>query len=374
MLSMSENQVIMMNSSSDISVKAKITENVSSVMDHSNWTDVNSILDVDLLIKLSTVKYKYAYIIAGLGILANMLALVVLLQPPMRRRSTYAYLAVLAVSDSMVLAGSITDILIGEEILLPNQTVVLISDTLRMYCRQCSAWLLVAVTVDRYIAVAHPLRARRTCKRTTAYMVILSLFVILSPLAIAFIVINLYKQYHQIYIFYNVNAAIYAVIPFISLLVLNGLIIYRMRQRSNLRQEMVDRSKITTLQLRKRLAIQSQVKSEEERLTIILLSTTFAYSLLIFPKIVYLIIRYGDRVCFTEACSTAVFVTHFLGIINHSINICLYCLTGSIFRGQLLSVVSCCRSRVTPASPMVVSKTGSQQSETRFQFHVPKYS
>ena len=310
MLSMSENQVIMMNSSSDISVKAKITENVSSVMDHSNWTDVNSILDVDLLIKLSTVKYKYAYIIAGLGILANMLALVVLLQPPMRRRSTYAYLAVLAVSDSMVLAGSITDILIGEEILLPNQTVVLISDTLRMYCRQCSAWLLVAVTVDRYIAVAHPLRARRTCKRTIAYMV-LSLLVILSPLAIAFIVINLYKQYHQIYIFYNVNAAIYAVIPFISLLVLNGLIIYRMRQRSNLRQEMVDRSKITTLQLRKRQsqvksAIQSQVKSEEERLTIILLSTTFAYSLLIFPKIVYLIIRYGDRVCFTEACSTAV--------------------------------------------------------------------
>ena len=342
-----------------------------SVMDYDNWTDWNNSstrmcgISMDLRVRMSTLRYKYAYIIAGLGIMANMLALVVLLQPSMRRRSTYAYLAVLAVSDSVVLASSITDILIGEKILLPRQTIVLISDTLRMYCRQCSAWLLVAVTVDRYIVVSHPLRARRMCKRTTAYKVIIVLFVILAPIAIPFILIKQHKKFKLLYIFYNVNAALYAVIPFTTLLVLNGFIIYRMRKRSNLRLEMVDRSKTPSLRSRRSQKRKSQAQTAEERITVVLLATTFAYSLLIFPKMVYIVIRFSSGVCFSEACSIAIFVTHFLGIINHSINMLLYCLTGSKFREQLLGVIFCRRSLVTPPSPMIMSNTGSQRSTSR---------
>lgn len=100
----------------------------------------------------------------------------------MNRQSIYVYLSILAVFDSLVLyigllrqwVGEIT----GSDIRNGNswwcKSIVIAGYT----CSDVSVWLIVAVTVERYIVVCHPLRASHFCQEVRAKKVVLAIILI----------------------------------------------------------------------------------------------------------------------------------------------------------------------------------------------------
>lgn len=121
-------------------------------------------------------------VIYAVGVLGNVVSFGVLTSRRMRRVSAYAYLAVLAVADCLVLTVGLLPVwverLTGSDIkdraVWLCRTISVVGTTVSDY----SVWLIVAVTVERYIVVCHPLRAASLCQRRTALRVAAAIAVI----------------------------------------------------------------------------------------------------------------------------------------------------------------------------------------------------
>ena len=113
--------------------------------------------------------------IAIVGVLVNLMGLIVLSQPALRRQSTFVYLKVLAVTDTMVLIVNVIiqiHVIRGPRVQLPVAYILFFQ-----MLQQASSWILIAVTAERYIIVKHPLRARTMCNMKKAFIYILSYIV-----------------------------------------------------------------------------------------------------------------------------------------------------------------------------------------------------
>ncbi len=115
-------------------------------------------------------------IILFFGILGNTLSFVVLTSRALRRVSTYNYLAVLSVADSLVLLIGLLPRWLamavgGDDIRDHSLLICRVSYALSMTVSDYAVWLLVAVTVDRYVAVVHSLSASTYCTRGRALKV-----------------------------------------------------------------------------------------------------------------------------------------------------------------------------------------------------------
>ena len=119
-----------------------------------------------------------------LGLVGNTLSMVVLCHREMRS-STYSYLSALSVCDSLVLLFTL--ILLVNDLEMPrldqhwpwsnglyNQLFPYIHPAAFTF-QVASIWLTLAFTVDRYLMICHPLRARPYCTISRARKVVLAL-------------------------------------------------------------------------------------------------------------------------------------------------------------------------------------------------------
>ncbi|XP_076449107.1 uncharacterized protein LOC143285598 [Babylonia areolata] len=128
-------------------------------------------------------------ILLVLGTFGNICSFIILRHKAMARQSTHHFLAALAVLDSCVLLVGLFRQWLGELTGsdLKNQgpwlckTIVVLGYT----CSNVAVWIIVAVTVERYIVVCHPLKASRVCNVARAKRVVVG-FVML------FLCINLH--------------------------------------------------------------------------------------------------------------------------------------------------------------------------------------
>lgn len=126
-----------------------------------------------LVLVLST---YFIPVIIGVGIVGNGLALVVFLGTYLKRLSLSVYLAALAVSDAVFLLTLF--ILWLEYVNVPIfhrngwcQGAIFLS-----YCSSfLSVWFVVSFTVERYIAICHPLKRPELCTTSRAKCVVVAL-------------------------------------------------------------------------------------------------------------------------------------------------------------------------------------------------------
>lgn len=124
----------------------------------------------------STVKLYMLPVILIYGILGNALSFAVLTRRSLRRISTYNYLAVLSVADSLVLLTGLLPRWLamaggGDDVRDVSLPVCRMFYALSFTVSDYAVWLLVAVTVDRYVAVVHSLSASTFCTRGRAIKV-----------------------------------------------------------------------------------------------------------------------------------------------------------------------------------------------------------
>ncbi|XP_038662434.1 thyrotropin-releasing hormone receptor-like [Scyliorhinus canicula] len=196
----------------------------------------------DLIYK--SIEYKAASVllvlaICGTGIIGNIMVVLVVLTARHMRTPTNCYLVSLAVADLMVLVAAglpnISDSLIEEWIY--GHAGCLGITYLQYLGINVSSCSITAFTVERYIAICHPIKAQSICTVSRAKKILAFLWVITSfycMLWFFLVDINInsrqnaecgYKVSRNLYLpIYFIDFTIFYVIPLIVATVLYGLI------------------------------------------------------------------------------------------------------------------------------------------------------
>jgi len=101
------------------------------------------------------------------GTLGNLTSVTVLLRPRMRGKSVYLFLLLLAIADTVVLYISACKTWIraitGFELLRVSNWLCRSVQFVILLSQHMAAWIVVLVTVDRFVAVWFPLMATSWC-------------------------------------------------------------------------------------------------------------------------------------------------------------------------------------------------------------------
>lgn len=196
------------------------------------------------------------------GLVGNILSAIIMFKRSSRGLSSYFYLGYLAIMDVCVLySGCLSFFLeIGFKI-----DIKLISDFncqiisfIQHLSTYISAWLIVAVTFERFIVVRFPFQSIRICRVRVANIISLSITILFTLYSIhGFFTIRIHETYirtQKIFdqnfricelltypeLFSTIDLCLYSVAPSLFIIVLNSLIIYTMfyamKQRRNFLQ------------------------------------------------------------------------------------------------------------------------------------------
>ncbi|XP_064641502.1 FMRFamide receptor-like [Lineus longissimus] len=310
-------------------------------------------------------------ILIVIGTIGNILSCIILLRRQMARISTYVYLGALAIVDTFVLYMGLFRIWLGEvadfNIMGKHDAICKIFMLLGYTASDFSVWIIVAVTVERYIAVCFPLQANVMCNTKRALFVILAILAVILTINLHFlwtVKVVEFKEFGEhvkkctggeryqdfIRIWPWVDAFIYSFLPFILIMSLNFLIIRQVFLAHRDREQFLsnDSQRRTTSQ------------DTGYKITVMLLSISFTFLLTTLPMVICMIIgailQSDTDLKVIAQISLASTITEYLMYINHSMNFFLYCATGQKFRQQL-SRLACWKTEMNQYRSQMVSES-----------------
>ncbi|MBN3276571.1 TRFR protein, partial [Polyodon spathula] len=190
-------------------------------------------------IEYKTISVFLVLLICGIGIIGNMMVVLVVLTTRHMRTPTNCYLVSLAVADLMVLVAAglpnISDSLSGTWVYGHAGCLgITYFQYLGINVSSCS---ITAFTVERYIAICHPMRAQTVCTVSRAKRIIAFVWVLTSVYCMLwFFLVDInvnkdnkvecgYKVSRDLYLpIYLIDFAIFYVTPLLMAIVLYGLI------------------------------------------------------------------------------------------------------------------------------------------------------
>ena len=323
-------------------------------------------------------------IIIVLGTFGNVFSFIILRRRAMVKVSSYHYLASLAVADSLVLYIGLLRLWLGEltgtDFHDSSNWVCKLTVSLGYTASDLSVWLIIAVTVERYIVVCFPLRASSMINTSRAKKVIGFLVLLMFSINLHFLwtveivqrpvdgknVSNCEAAPHHEHLVNEVwpwvDACIYSFMPFIVILVLNILIVMEVIEAREHRLRLQNtpdhhyHRQMSRFRTGTNPPRAEQVSTcrracgpgEGTKLTIMLLTVSFAFLLTTLPMNISLIItafwQHGNHgLRQTVQFKLAKTVVELLMYVNHSMNFCLYCATGQKFRQQIVYLLRCRR-------------------------------
>lgn len=301
-------------------------------------------------------------VIFTVGIIGNVLSVAILTRRPFRREATYAYLTAVSAADSFLLVFGLLrqwlSELTGHDPTVfadwTCKTIMVFNYTFSVY----SVWLIVAVAVERYLAVSRPLSVAARCTRQRTVPVIILLFVAALAFNIHFawtleVNLQIITSSNSTDLVAQCNApadlnfavnivwpwidlSIYLLAPFVTIAVLNSIIIHEVVKARRQRGSMSEDSRRS-----RRPAVDSVGNA---RLAVMLAAVSFAFLLLTLPMCVWqsakmlLDLDLSDMASMSAA-ALATTVSRLLMYTNHAANFYLYCATGMKFRRQLRASV-----------------------------------
>ena len=287
-----------------------------------------------------------SFIICGVGIVANILIVVVITLGHLRKSVFMTLLMFLAIADNLLLLNEVVfrmNILIYT--LGSSLWTCRISTYLYYTMGIISSWLLVSISLERYIAVFYPLKINILCtmKRTYMTMLFLVMFASVSSLPILFTCSISFENGRPICRFIGTNAIydtvcifmlnlLYNVLPFALICSLNALVVKEVKSRRQFRLKFLGQTGIQSNSVNKTLLLPMMV------------SVCVFFAVMSFPAMTHMFIRMICRLLGHGKCmqGTVLTVIPFLfDYLNHSMNFFLYCLTGSVFRNKFLHLLQC---------------------------------
>lgn len=294
--------------------------------------------------------YGYPAILV-LGTIGNLLTLVIMLRSGMRRRSTGLYLCAVSVFDTLVLYSVCfrqwLSLVLDSDVLSHSNAFCKTFNFLSYLSFDVAAWLLIVMTVERFLVVQFPLLSSKIATVKKAKTAIVVLILIMGALNIHFFwtvsvdengfckYTDSTRSFHD-NVWPWIDATVYSFLPFILLLVVNILIILVHRRAIAVRK--------TTVRVHR-----SNERGTKFKLSTMLITVTMTFLFLSAPNVVLICIRhkyFNFSVKIDDLRDVAVYrlvamVTNFCLYLNHAINFFLYCISGEKFRRELVNLFKC---------------------------------
>ena len=290
-----------------------------------------------LTYKVATFIAKYWNpILVPIGLVGNVLSFLIMVKPTNRKLSTCIYMAAISVNDStmmlLIFYGWCVDYL---KIHKRYPLGCRMESFLIMSALQNATYQVVAMTIDKYIAVKWPHKAATysTPRRAKWTIVVLYVCVIIYNLP-DFFMTKMIGAVCASYVIGGVYAKIYSwltfilngIVPLALLIALNSTIMHEVRKSYKQFRNPVDKAR------------ESTKKAVENQLTLMLLLVTTLFLVLLIPTYVrFLYFAFANRDTPEKYAGAMLFyyISTRLYFTNSGINFFLYCISGKKFREDL---------------------------------------
>ena len=344
--------LLMMSKQMNITIGNSSSENIITENDTTEFFMEE--VQTYMTYKMASYINKYWFpILVLIGLVGNTLSFLVMIQPNNRKMSTCIYMAAISIIDNLMMCLAlhywlVTVVKIHELHLWECKTISYLTNS----SLQSSTYQVLAMTIDKYIAIKWPHKAAvySTSKRvrTIPFGVIVSALSYNVPHLFASSVIggqclSYYVGGTITRVYSWITFAINGIIPFKMLIYMNFVIVLTVRNSRKM-----FRSTITAIPGEQRNhgmeTRQRKMKSAENQLTIMLVLVSMLFLTLLFPtyiRFIYLIFVKRDTP--SNYASSMLFfqITHNLYTTNNGINFLLYCIGGKKFRNDLKAMLYC---------------------------------
>ncbi|XP_040894080.1 thyrotropin releasing hormone receptor 2 [Toxotes jaculatrix] len=216
-----------------------MTDNVSSRIETPTNISLSPNIAISQLIEYKAVSVFLVLLVCGVGIVGNIMVVLVVLTTRHMRTPTNCYLVSLAIADLMVLVAAglpnVSESLTGTWIYGHAGCLgIIYFQYLGINVSACS---ITAFTVERYIAICHPMKAQAVCTVSRAKRIIAGVWIFICIYCMLwFFLVDLqvgedghvqcgYKAKRELYLpIYLIDFAIFYVIPLLLDIVLYGMI------------------------------------------------------------------------------------------------------------------------------------------------------
>ncbi|XP_066298883.1 probable G-protein coupled receptor 139 [Branchiostoma lanceolatum] len=311
----------------------------------NDTNDAGPPVNPELAAKQASFKLFYdimTYVILSIGIPGNVLSVAVMFSPRLRKAPFSMYLASLAAADTVFLLTSVgLQIFHDHELIHASDVYCKLTKFLVRSSGYLSAWITTAFTVERYIAVCHPMRRSTLCSMKTTKRVLLGLAVVICSVSClefwAQVERNNMCEFRDPETWLNItiyDMAAGRLIPTAAVGVLNTIIattVFRKKQ---------DRRSLSVAVV--------ETEKRQQQITIVLFTVSTTFFVLTVPQSVVVVYDLASRTMddiddFTFFRKQVIAFT--LGLmfkLNFAINFILYSLTGRRFREVVVDVLCRC--------------------------------
>ena len=316
----------------------------------SNTTDDQQ-LDDFLTYRTSVLIQKIVPpILIIIGTFGNLMIIIVMASGVFGKPCTRFLLTVLAVVDMLChylgLLRLWLKFVFDTDVREFSQTGCISHVFLTYLCTHLSSWVLVLITLERFLAVMRPIEAKQVCNVKTASITIAIMLIVFIPYNIVFFLgfgeetrnnkicshppKRLRHFYYEIYLWMDLLA--YTLIPFVIITACNAVIISRV---------------VVGHRNRRKIQISATSTPTSQRvtsLTVMLLTTSISFLILTMPSSIYfLVIRYWneadtDSLALEKLVYSVVIMCSYA---NNGLNFLLFYISGSKFRLAVRQVIAC---------------------------------
>ena len=299
-------------------------------------------------------KYWFPFLVP-IGWFGNTLSFLVMTKPNNRNMSTCIYMAGISVNDNVMMCLALHHWLVsGIRIHDWVQVECEIIAFLVLITLQNTTYQVLAMTMDKYIAIKWPHKAATYSTPKRAKITVVGIYICSVTYNIPNIFMsNLIGNECLAYVTGGVIAKVYswltfvvnAVIPFALLIYMNTVIIQKVRhsrKKFGNKDSFVDNKghgENTANQRR-----QKSMKNAENQLTKMLLLVTTLFLILMIPgyfRFLYLSFVMMNTPSGYADLKLLFHITHKLYNTNNGINFFLYCISGQKFRNDLKGILCC---------------------------------
>ena len=306
-------------------------------------------------------------ILAPLGFVGNILSFLVMTKASNRKMSTCIYMAGISINDNLMMYMCFHYFVVAVLKVHPwHSFECKFIAFLALFALQNCTFLILSMTVDKYIAIKWPHKAASHSTPRRARIIVTCVYIcvftyniphffisaIIGDQCLAYGVSSVFSKTYS-WLSFVINA----IIPFSSLIYMNYVIVKSVKaSRKMFRTNETVSGTTKDHVMDKR---QKTMKNAESQLTIMLLLVTTLFLILLFPtyfRFIYLTFAKRDTPLQYANSMLIYQVTSKLYITNSGVNFLLYCISGQKFRNDLKEILCL-------ACGKNVEKYGSSHSE-----------